>query len=107
MMTDPTGRSFLSYRRSRLSEAQTLIAYQHDIGIPTWQDIENLDEEPTEDAIRSVLSDSNTANAVMWLTPDVAESSMIRRVEAPLILNRHNRGDEFFVVPVAAGGLSY
>ena len=106
-MTDPTGRSFLSYRRSRLSEAQTLIAYQHDIGIPTWQDIENLDEEPTEDAIRSVLSDSNTASAVMWLTPDVAESSMIRRVEAPLILNRHNRGDEFFVVPVAAGGLSY
>ena len=106
-MTDPTGRSFLSYRRTRLTEAQTLIVYQHDLGIPTWQDIEDLDEEPTEDAIRSVLSDSNTANAVMWLTPDVVESSMIRRVEAPLILDRHNRRDGFFVVPVAAGGLDY
>ena len=106
-MTDPTGRSFLSYRRTRLIEAQTLVSFQHDMGIPTWQDIENLDEEPTEDAIRSVLADSNTASAVMWLTPDVAESSMIRRVEAPLILGRHNREDGFFVVPVAAGGLDY
>ena len=84
-----------------------MVAYQHDMGIPTWQDIENLDEEPTEDAIRSVLADSNTASAVMWLTPDIAESSMIRRVEAPLILGRHNSEDGFFVVPVAAGGLDY
>ena len=106
-MTVPTGRSFLSYRRTRLGEAQALVAYQHDMGIPTWQDIESLDEEPTEEAIRSVLADSNTAGAVMWLTPDVAESSMIRRVEAPLILGRHNRDDGFFVVPVAAGGLDY
>ena len=106
-MTDPTGRSFLSYRRSRLDEALMLVSHQHDLGIPTWQDIDDLNEEPTEDAIRSVLSDSHTASAVMWLTPDVAESSIIRRVEAPLILDRHGKEDGFFVVPVAAGGLSY
>ena len=48
-MTDPTGRSFLSYRRVRKDEAALLIAAQHDHGIPTWQDIENLGTVPTED----------------------------------------------------------
>ena len=106
-MTDPTGLSFLSYRRSRIQEARSLIERQHDLGIPTWQDVQDLDEVPTEDAIRSVLADRETANAVMWLTPDVADSNMIRRVEVPAILDRHGRGAPFFVVPVAAGGLGY
>lgn len=106
-MTDPTGRSFLSYTRSRLNEARFLIAAQHDVGIPTWQDVENLYEEPTEEAIRSVLSDSTIANAVMWLTPEVQQSAMIRRVEAPLILDRCRKQDGFFLVPVAAGRLTY
>lgn len=41
-MTDPTGRSFLSYRRTRLNEARLLIEAQHDVGIPTWQDLTDL-----------------------------------------------------------------
>ena len=106
-MTKPTGLSFLSYRRSRIHEARALIERQHDLGIPTWQDVGDLDEEPTEDAIRAVLADPETANAVMWLTPDVVDSAMIRKVEAPAILHRHRRADSFFVVPVAAGGLDY
>lgn len=106
-MTDPTGRSFLSYRRARLEEARLLIEAQHDLGIPTWQDIKDLEEVPTENRIREILDDPGTANALLWLTPDVAESPMIRQVEAPLILDR-TRGDKiFFVVPVAAGGLDY
>ena len=43
-MTDPTGRSFLSYSRKRLHEARLLLAAQHELGIPTWQDIADLDE---------------------------------------------------------------
>ena len=84
-----------------------LVERQHDLGIPTWRDVDDLDEAPTEDAIRAALADSETANAVMWLTPDVATSPMIRRVEVPAILSRHRREDAFFVVPVAAGGLDY
>lgn len=106
-MTDPTGRSFLSYRRERLYEARLLIEAQHDIGIPTWQDIRNLYNDPTEEAIRSVLADPNIANAVMWLTPEVKQSTIIRRVEAPLILSRYRKQDGFFVVPIAAGKLTY
>ena len=47
MTTETTGRSFLSYRRKRRHEAELLITTQHDHGIPTWQDIRNLDEAPT------------------------------------------------------------
>src|SRR5882672_8388139 len=98
-MTDPTGRSFLSYRRMRRHEAELLIAAQHDYGIPTWQDIRNLDETPTEAALRNVLLDPTTANAVLWITPEVADSPVIRTVEAPLILQRAQAGDDFFLIP--------
>lgn len=105
--TDPTGRSFLSYRRSRAAEAARLIQAQHDVGIPTWQDIEDLEEGPTESQIREVLGNPNIANAVLWITPEVADSAMIQRVEAPIIMQRHQLRDAFFVMAVAGGGLGY
>lgn len=106
-MTDPTGRSFLSYRRLRSHEATLLIAAQRDRGIPTWQDIENLREQPLDDELRRELGASETASAVLWITPEVAESAVIQRIEAPLILERVKRGDGFFVIPVLAGGAKY
>lgn len=106
-MTDATGRSFLSYRRSRLGEARLLIEAQHEVGIPTWQDLSDLDEGHTEAQLREVLSDRMTANALCWLTPDVAGSAVITRTELPAIVQRMERKDGFFMVPVAAGGLDY
>jgi len=106
-MTDAAGRSFLSYRRSRVAEARLLIEAQHDIGIPTWQDIADLDEEHTDSKLREVLADPTIANAVAWLTPDVASSTMITKTELPGIVRRIDRKDEFFLIPVAAGGLAY
>jgi hypothetical protein len=106
-MTDPTGRSFLSYRRSCLADADLLIAAQRDHGIPTWRDVDDLPGVPTEDEIRRVLADPQTAGAILWLTEDVEDSAMIRRTEGRMILERVRRGDGFFVVPVAARGLSY
>ena len=106
-MTDPCGRSFLSYRRTRIDEAKLLIAAQHDLGIPTWHDLENLETGPTEDQLRATLNAETTANAIVWLTPDVARSAVITNVELPLIIGRERRQDGFFAVPVAAGGLGY
>ena len=106
-MTNPNGRSFLSYRRSRLHEAELLISAQHDVGVPTWQDVCDLENAPLEDELVRVLRDSNTANAVLWVTPEIGTSDVVRRVEVPLILERARRGDDFFVKPVAAGGLNY
>lgn len=99
-MTTPTGRSFLSYRRACADDAQLLIEAQHDVGIPTWQDIQNLAEEPTEDAIRQVLHDPTTANAILWLTPEVVGANMIQKVEIPAILHRFEQ-----VSPSPGGGV--
>ncbi len=106
-MTDPTGRSFLSYRRTRLSEAKLLIEAQHDLGVPTWQDLNDLEEGHTDTLLREILDSPTTANAVCWLTPDVEQSDVITRTELPRICTRLERHDGFFMVPVAAGGLNY
>jgi hypothetical protein len=106
-MTDATGRSFLSYRRSRVGEARLLIEAQHDLGIPTWQDLSELEEGHTATLLEEALADENTANAVCWLTPDVESSAVITRTELPGIMRRIDRKDGFFMVPVAAGGMGY
>jgi hypothetical protein len=106
-MTDPTGRVFLSYRRVRHHEAALLIAAQHDHGIPTWQDISDLASMPTEDELRRVLADPTTASAMLFVTPEVESSPVIRNVEFPKIIERSEMRDGFFVVPLAAGGLDY
>jgi hypothetical protein len=106
-MTDPTGRSFLSYKRSRRDEAALLIQAQHDHGIPTWQDVHNLASVPTEDELRRVLADPSTASAILFITPEVENSTVIREVEVPKIVQRAEARDGFFVLPVAAGGLEF
>ena len=85
-MTDPTGQVFLSYRRTKSEEAARLIAAQHDHGIPTWQDVANLDTVPTEDELRRVLEDPKLAAAVLFITPDVRDSNIIRQVEVPKVV---------------------
>jgi hypothetical protein len=106
-MTDPTGRSFLSYKRFRRDEAALLIQAQHDHGIPTWQDVHNLASVPTEDNLRHVLADPSTASAILFITPEVENSAVIREVEVPKIVQRAETRDGFFAVPIAAGGLDF
>jgi CBASS immunity sensor of nucleotide second messenger signals len=106
-MTDPTGRSFLSYRRTRVDEACLLIEAQHDVGVPTWQDLGDLGAGHTDALLREVLGADSTSNAVCWLTPDVEKSDVITRTELPAILKRIEKNDGFFMLPVAAGGLGY
>ncbi len=107
MLTDPTGRSFISYRRVRASEVAALVASHHDHGIPTWLDTTELGPGPTEDVLRRTLQDPQTANGVMWLTEEVADSPVITRVEAPCLVDRIDAGDSFFLIPVAAGGIDH
>jgi SMODS-associated and fused to various effectors sensor domain/TIR domain len=106
-MTDPTGPCFVSYRRNRLKEVELLVGALRDRGVPVWQDIADLPHAPTEDAIRQILKDPATSAAVLFITPEVKDSPVIRKIEAPTILERALRRDSFFVVPVAGGNLSY
>lgn len=104
-MTNPYGKTFISYRRKRLAEVSLLIECLHEHGIPTWQDIKDLASEPTNDELDRVLHDGETANAILFLTPEVQDSPTIQRVELPQILKRHDEQDGFFITPIAAGGL--
>ena len=97
----------MSYRRNRLAEVAELVAAKKERGIPTWQDIEDLKTEPTEAEIRNVLATNEIANVLLWVTPDVGQSPMITKVEVPCAVERHKKQDGFFILPVAAGGLSY
>jgi hypothetical protein len=106
-VTEPTGRVFISYRRTRAEEIANVVLALHERGIPTWQDIHDLEELPTEDEIRSVIRDENTAGGVLWLTPEVRDSPMIRTVEIPELITRANEDSTFFIVPVLAGGLDF
>jgi SMODS-associated and fused to various effectors sensor domain len=106
-VTDPTGRCFVSYRRTRSAEVRHLVLGLRDLGIPTWQDITNLDAEPTAEELRAVLREPDIASALVWITPDVDGSDIIRKVELPEIVNRKRANDGFFVQSVAAGGLDY
>lgn len=104
-MTDPTGPCFLSYKRERAEEAALLIRALHDVGVPTWQDLSNLADAHIEEELRRVLGSSEISGGLLWATPEVADSIAIRSVEAPLLLSRADRGDAFFCVIAAAGGL--
>src|SRR5688500_9019360 len=106
-LTDPVGRVFVSYRRTRAAEVAELLRALHDRGLPTWLDTRNLAAEPTGDGLRRVLQDPATGGAVLYLSPEVADSPTIREIEAPSIMRRHARDDAFWVQPVAAGGLDY
>jgi hypothetical protein len=105
--TNPRGRCFISYRRTRLDEVRRIINALHDHGVPTWQDETNLPEEPFESAIRELLDDPNLASGLLWITPDVEDSDIIRGVEIPGLALRAERHDGFNLHPVLAGGLSY
>ncbi len=84
-----------------------LIMAQHDVGIPTWQDLNNLGEGHTDHQLRAVLNEDRIANAIAYLTHDVVGSAVITRTELPGIVARADRNDGFFLVPVAARGLDY
>lgn len=106
-MANARGPVFVSYRRRRLEETDALVQALHDRGLPTWRDVDDLAPAPTEATIRSVLNDDNTSGAVLWLTPDVEQSPIIRDVEVPEAVRRYRRDSAFWLVVVLADGLDY
>lgn len=107
MRTDPRGKCFVSYRRSRADEARLLVESLRDLGVPTWQDIDNLSEECTEDALRRTVEDPCISAAILWITPDVEHSPIIRQIEAPGFFRRARNRDGFRLFPVCAGGVDF
>ena len=108
MTTNLKGRYFISYRRSPArktgtQEAELVRNALRDRGAPTWRDLDDLAAEPTEDELVATLNDPNTAGAVLLVSPEVAQSDIIRKVEAYRIFQRHAASDGFIVKPVLLG----
>lgn len=101
-MTDPGGRSFLSYTGDGRA-ARRLIEAQREIGIPTWRDLDDLGVGPIAEHLRTALQSAETANAVFWITEEALRSDWILRLELEEALRRHERRDGFFFLLVAAG----
>ncbi len=108
-MTNAAGQVLISYKRESLADVEVLARALLDHGIPIWQDVADLGAGLTQDEIRRILADDNTAALILYITPEVAGSPMILDVEAPLAVARAQREGHagFFVVPVAAGGLGW
>jgi hypothetical protein len=70
-------------------------------------DVNDLANEPTEAAIRATLNDVNTSGAILWLTPDVQDSEIIRAVEVPEAIGRCKRDELFWLIIILADGLDY
>ena len=90
---------FISYKRNRADEVKKITEYFNLLGIPFWQDVNDLGHGQTEQEIRRILSDETISGALMFLTPDVKDSPMICKVEAPLIVDRKRNDDTFYCVP--------
>ena len=107
-MTDPTGSVFISYRRSPARaggdrEAALVRDALRHVGVPTWRDLDNLEHEPTEEALVAAINDPTVAGAILLVSPEVEASPTVREVEAFRIFRRHARGDGFWVMPVLIG----
>ena len=107
-MTDPTGSVFISYRRSPAriagnAEAARVRDALRQIGLPTWRDLDDLEYEPTEEALVAAINDPSLSGAILLISPEVATSGMIRQVEALRIFRRHAAQDGFWIVPVLIG----
>ena len=104
-MTDATGSIFISYRRSPARKSGDLEALLvrdalRDRGIPTWRDLDDLDSAPTEDELNEVIGSVEIAGAVMLISPEIEKSDLVRKVEAPAIVDRFLRNDGFILQPV-------
>ncbi len=102
-MTNPTGRSFLSYSAGDAAAAERLIQAQRELGIPTWRDVDDLEIGPIPDNLREELQSPETADAILWITEKSLRSDWILRLELEEITRRVERNDGFFFLPVAAG----
>lgn len=104
-MVNVNGRMFICYSRKRLDDVTNIIHSFADHGIPTWQDVKDLSNRQTETEIRSVLQGSDISGAIMYVTPEVGDSPMIKTVEAPEIIKRAVADRDFILVIV--GTLDY
>lgn len=83
---DPRGPVFISYRQSDGRETAEALAWAlRAAGVPVWHDQTDLPPGDTERRLADALS-SGLSAAVLLVTPDIKDSSAVRDVELPRLL---------------------
>lgn len=106
-MTDVTGDTFISYRRSQVEIVEDLVASLHEHGIPTWRDLTDLRTEPTQQELRRVLRDPSTSSGVVVVSQDTSESGIILELELPELHTRWSDNEDFYVVVALCPDVDY
>ena len=107
----PRGAVFLSYRHSDGAELALSLAWAlRASGVPVWLDRSDLPPGDTERRLEEAMQ-SGLSGAVLLVTPDIAESRVVKEIELPHLLRLEAEGA--FTLSIAstieaeAGGLDY
>ena len=83
---DPRGPVFISYRHSDGLDLATDTAWAfRSAGVPVWRDQSDLPPGNTDRRLEEAL-ESGLSGAVLVVTPDVADSRVLRELEVPRLL---------------------
>lgn len=97
---DVRGPLFLSYRQSDGTKTVSRLGWLlRAAGIPVWRDVDDLPPGDTADRLEQALADG-LSGGVLVITPDIANSPIVKSIEAPALIRLH-RGDERFQLLVA------
>ena len=105
------GPVFLSYRHSDGAALALALAWAlRASGVPVWLDQSDLPPGDTERRLEEAMQ-SGLSGAVLVVTPDIAESSVVKEIELPQLL-RLEAGGAFTLsiastIEAKAGGLDY
>jgi hypothetical protein len=99
---NPTGPIFLCHRRVDAGEVRLLRDALHRVGVPTWLDTVDFTDDPNEAVVAAAIE--RCSGAVVWITPGLAASSFVGKVELPHLFDRAVDAGASLTL-IAAGGL--
>lgn len=109
---NPRDPVFVSYRHSDgIALAAELSWLLRAAGIPVWRDVDDLPPGDTDARLQQAI-DQGISGAVIIITPQIADSRVVRDIEAPRLLHLHRAEPEFALgivnaVYTASGGVDY
>lgn len=94
----PFGPVFLSYRRSDGEDLTRRLAWAlRSAGVPVWHDEMDLPPGDTNERLAEALA-SGLSGAVLLVTPEIEQSTVIRKIELPRLLQLAQDPDFTFLV---------
>lgn len=92
---DVFGPLFLSYRQNDGTEIVAELAWLlRAAGIPVWRDKDDLPPGDTANRLGEAISDG-LSGATLAITEDIANSSIVKNIEAPRLIGLHREDSRF------------